>query len=114
MKIKGYSITVEFVIGLVSVVLNAFLWLFVLITFPKHDPSAILHYTAGVGIDFVGSPLQIFVLPGIGLAVLLINAVLARFVRSVSHVAFWIFWASLPILECMLIGTYAILLRLNS
>ncbi|MEO6077929.1 MAG: hypothetical protein ABIP54_04035 [Candidatus Andersenbacteria bacterium] len=114
MKIKGYSITVEFIIGLLSVVLNAFLWILVLATFPKHDPSAILHYTAGVGIDFVGSPLQIFVLPGIGLAVLLINGLLARFVKSVSSIAFWIFWASLPILELMLLGVYIILLRLNS
>lgn len=85
-----------------------------LTTFPKNDPSAILHYTAGVGIDFVGNPWQIFVLPSMGLVMLLLNALLGRFVRGVNEVAFWIFWTSMPILEGMLIGVYIMLLRLNS
>lgn len=114
MKIKAYKITAEMMVIVCSVLLNAILWILVLTTFPKHDPSAILHYTAGVGIDFVGSPWQIFVLPSIGLAILTMNAVLGSFVRKVNEVAFWMFWVSIPILEGMLIGTYIVLLRLNS
>ena len=114
MKIKGYNLRGVSVVLASSILLNLVLWILVLTTFPKGDPSAILHYTAGVGIDFVGSPWQIFVLPSIGLAMLIINVLLGLFVRAVSEVAFWIFWTSMPILEAMLIGTYIILLRFNS
>ena len=114
MKTKGYSLGAESFVFIGSVVLNAILWALVLMTFPKHDPSAILHYTVGVGVDFVGSGWQIFVLPSIGLAMLILNALLARLVRLASEVAYWIFWASLPLMEVLLIGTYIILLRLNS
>lgn len=114
MKIRGYSITSEWLVLAGSIVLNSILWILVLTTFPKSDPSAILHYTAGVGIDFVGSPWQIFVLPSMGLIMLILNAFLARIVRSVNEVAFWIFWVSIPVLEAMLIGVYIMLLRLNS
>lgn len=114
MKIKGYNLTSEQLVLVGSALLNALLWILVLTTFPKNDPSAILHYTAGVGIDFVGSPWQIFVLPSISTAILVMNALLAFFVRKANEVAFWVFLISIPILACMVIGTYVILLRLNS
>ncbi|HSX25056.1 MAG TPA: hypothetical protein VLG69_03770 [Candidatus Andersenbacteria bacterium] len=108
MQTKGYKLIA------LSVLANIILWILVFLTFPKHDPSAILHYTAGVGVDFVGSGWQIFILPSIGLAILILNALLAQLVKSASIAAYWIFWASLPIIEVLLIGTYIILLRLNS
>ncbi len=111
---KAYRLSAQAIVGIASLIANAILWVVVLVTFPKHDPSAILHYTAGVGVDFVGNWWQIFVLPSMGLAMLILNIVLARLVRSASDVAYWIFWASLPIIEILLIGTYIILLRLNS
>ncbi|OGY37844.1 MAG: hypothetical protein A3E36_02200 [Candidatus Andersenbacteria bacterium RIFCSPHIGHO2_12_FULL_45_11b] len=115
MRIKGYRpLGLPAVLAGISIFLNLAFWVLVLATFPKHDPSAILHYTAGVGVDFVGSGWQIFVLPIIGLIMLVLNAVLARLVQSASNVAYWVFWASLPLIEALLIGTYIILLRLNS
>lgn len=86
----------------------------VVATFPKHDESAILHYTAGVGIDFIGNGWQIVVLPSIGAMVLLLNGVLAYMVRTISPLASWIFWASIPMMQVLLVGTYLILLKLNS
>lgn len=108
MKKRGFKILAG------SIVLNVVLWILVLTTFPKNDPLAILHYTAGVGVDFVGNGQQVLVLPGIGLALLCLNVILAYTVRQASVIAAWIFLASVPIIEVMLIVTYIMLLRLNS
>ncbi|OGY31015.1 MAG: hypothetical protein A3C02_02190 [Candidatus Andersenbacteria bacterium RIFCSPHIGHO2_02_FULL_45_11] len=97
-----------------SVACNLVLWIIVLATFPKDSPTAILHYTAGIGVDFIGDGWQIVTLPGIGTLLLVVNIVLARFVEKTSPLAFWILWGSVPVLECVLLATYGILLTLNT
>lgn len=97
-----------------SLALNILLWIIVLVTFPKHSSSAILHYTAGIGVDFIGEGWQIITLPGIGTLLLLVNTVLARLVEPTSKLAFWVLWGSVPTMQCMLLVTYAILLTLNT
>ncbi len=97
-----------------SVALNLLLWIIVLATFPKDSPTAILHYTAGIGVDFIGEGWQIITLPGIGTLLLIVNTVLARFIEKTSTLAFWILWGSVPVLECVLLATYGILLTLNT
>lgn len=97
-----------------SLVLNLLLWVIVLITFPKSSPNAILHYTAGVGIDFIGSGWQIITLPGIGAILMCVNIVLALYIKNTSIIAFWILWMSMPILQLLLLATYFILLGFNS
>ncbi|MDA1169490.1 MAG: hypothetical protein O3A36_04080 [bacterium] len=102
------------VIAGTSVLLNILLWLIVLITFPKSSPNAILHYTAGVGIDFIGNGWQIITLPSIGAFLICVNIILARYVRNTSRIAFWILWMSMPLLQILLLGTYGILLSFNT
>lgn len=99
--------------------LNLLLWIIVLATFPKDSPSAILHYTAGIGVDFIGEGWQIITLPAIGILLLVVNTVLARLVEGASQseaskLAFWVLWGSVPLFECILLVTYVILLTLNT
>lgn len=110
MRLKGYK-PPSVLVG-VSIALNIFLWLVALITFPRQE-SAILHYTAGLGIDSIGSSWQIVVLPSIGTIILLLNLVLARFVKEVSDSAYWMYIISIPVIEVLLLVTYFILLRFN-
>ncbi len=102
------------VVAGVSVACNALLWIIVLATFPKDSPTAILHYTAGIGVDFIGEGWQIITLPGIGTLLLIVNTILARSIEKTSLLAFWILWGSIPVLECVLLATYGILLTLNT
>lgn len=97
-----------------SVALNVLLWIIVLATFPKDSPTAILHYTAGIGVDFIGDGWQIVTLPGIGTLLLIVNTILARSIEKTDKLAFWILWGSVPVLECVLLATYGILLTLNT
>lgn len=112
MNLKGYK--PETIVGVLSIALNIVLWIVVLVTFPKDSPSAILHYTAGVGIDFIGEGWQIITLPSIGILLIVVNILLARLVERVSKIGFWICISSMPILQVFLLATYGILLQLNS
>ena len=115
MRLKGFRLdSLPAIIIGASIALNVLLWIVVLATFPKDSPSAILHYTAGVGIDFIGEGWQIIMLPSMGILLIAVNVLLARFVERASKIAFWICISSLPLLQVLLLGTYGILLRLNS
>lgn len=97
----------------ISVALNIVTWGIVLATFPKNSPTAILHYTAGIGVDFIGSGLQIITLPAIGTLIIVVNTLLAKFIASINTAAFWVLWGSVPLIQCILLATYGILLTLN-
>lgn len=114
MNLKDYSRSPEQRIFLLSAALDILLWIIVLVTFPKSSPNAILHYSAGIGIDFIGAGWQIIVLPSIGALLIAVNVVLARYIKRASESAFWILWVSIPFLQVLLLATYGILLRLNS
>lgn len=97
----------------ISILLNAALWILVVTTFPKDSPAAVLHYSVGVGIDFIGPGGQIYTLPSIGTALLVANAALAYILAAVSRRAVWVFIGVIPIVEVVLLAAYLMLWRLN-
>lgn len=114
MKLKGYRSTeLPVLVAGSSILLNIILWLIVLITFPKSSPNAVLHYTAGIGIDFIGNGWQIITLPSIGLLLIIVNVLLARYIQGASEHAFWILWMSMPFLQILLLITYGLLFNFN-
>lgn len=117
MNLRGYKPLLAGLVGVIagtSLALNIILWLIVLITFPKSSPNAVLHYTAGVGIDFIGSGWQIITLPSIGAILMVVNIILAQYIKSTSIISFWILWVSMPVIQIVLLGTYSILLSFNT
>lgn len=113
-KHGGGRFSFDVKVSFVSIALNILLWIIVLATFPKSSPNAILHYTAGVGIDFIGNGWQIITLPSIGAFLICVNILLARYIKNTSSIAFWILWMSMPLLQMLLLGTYGILLSFNT
>ncbi len=109
----GRTFSFPQIILIISIALNLLLWIIVLVSFPKNAPSAILHYTAGVGIDFIGQGWQIITIPGIGTLLIGVNVILARYIKKASEVSFWIIWMNMPFSQALLLGTYGILLSLN-
>ena len=61
----------------ITALLQGVLWLYLLANIRLYTDSTFLHYTVGVGVDLVGSRLQVFALPVIGLCAALANTVLA-------------------------------------
>jgi len=96
-----------------SAALNAALWILAFIAFPQQGPAAILHYNAIVGIDFIGAGTQIYILPVLGLIVLLGNGVLGLVVGSASTRARAVLWSSILVIQCILALSFGILWQLN-
>lgn len=100
-------------VALALAVVNAGLWIFVIATFPRDMPAAVLHYSVGVGIDFVGEGRQIIVLPAVSSVLLVLNVLLAFMLRKVNMVASWILLGGAAVVQLLLIAAYFFILALN-
>lgn len=97
-----------------SFIVTAAIWIFSYFTFPRETPAAILHYSTGIGIDYIGEGNRIIVLPGAATALLVLNLLVWQVVRRASPKAGWIFIGIIPLLVTMLFTAYILLWRLNS
>ncbi len=109
---KSYRLLIT-LLGL-SILLNLAIWIGVWRFFPQTNPSAVLHYSVGTGIDSIGDGSQIKVLPLVGLALLALNLGLGYGVARVAPLAAWIFWVSMPLMQTILLGAFIILWRVNN
>lgn len=97
-----------------STALNAGLWILVFLTFPKDAPAAVLHYSVGIGIDFVGQGRQIMALPIVGTVLLIMNTALAFFLSTSSRRAAAALWTTAPVIQLILIAAYLSIWSMNS
>lgn len=100
-------------LGIASVVLVVVLWVLSLTLFPRELPAAVLHYNVGVGIDFIGEGRQILVLPGIGTAILILDAGLAYVLRKTSYLAGAILMGAGLLSQVLLIAAFISILIMN-
>ncbi len=107
-----YSKPISLTIGF-SAILNAALWVMSALLFPKDVPVAILHYSALIGVDFIGASHQIYILPLIGLCILIGNLILGFMIRPTSARSAWVLWGSTILVQSVLIVSFFILWKLN-
>ena len=98
----------------IGIILNVALWILVVLTFPQSTPAAVLHYTVGIGIDFIGPGKTILRLPMVGSFLLLFNVIIAYGVNKASRRAAWIFITAIPVIQLLLLMVYMTLWNLNS
>lgn len=82
--------------------------------FPRASQAVVLHYTTSQGIDFIGAGYQIIRLPLIGTIFILLNSALGYSIRRVMPEITWLFLASLPILQAVILTAVLLLHRLNA
>lgn len=96
-----------------GVVLNLIAW-GIAIFFPRHEATAILHYTSSVGIDFVGEGRHIIVLPAAGLLILIVNLIVGRLIVEADYRTSWVLWSTVPIVQVVIILALVFLWSINS
>lgn len=96
-----------------STAANGLLWLLAMRYFPRDNPVAVLHYTAGMGIDFIGEGSHITVLPTIGALVLLANGILGWTVIKADPRASWVIWSAVPAIQIVLLAAFYLIWRIN-
>jgi len=84
----------------------AALWVLVFTTFPDNITAAVLHYSVGVGVDFIGEGGQVIMLPIAGTVLLVLNALFAYILRNVNVAASWILLSSSLIVQFIFLAAY--------
>src|SRR3989344_5193013 len=89
-----------------SAALNATLWALSLSVFPAEESAVILHYSVGVGIDFIGQGQQINLLPAFGLALMLFNGLLVRMLRRHEPLTASVIRGTTPLVQIILLVAF--------
>lgn len=101
------------VLGLASCLLNASLWIVVLLLFPERADTVVLHYSIGSGIDFVGQGAHITLLPVTGLILLVSNLIVGLAATSADRRVLWILLGVVPLVQLILLAAVIFLWHVN-
>lgn len=96
-----------------SCLLNGLIWLLSLQFFPRSNPLTVLHYTTGMGIDFIGEGSHIIVLPTIGLIVILANSILGWAIVKADKRASWVMWSMILPVQLILLSSFYLIWQAN-
>jgi hypothetical protein len=99
---------------MISILLNAVLWLLVWQSSAWFSEAIILHYNIDVGVDLIGEGQQITMLPIAGTILLVVNGLLGNLLKHVDIRTAWTLWATTPLVHIVLIGTVILLWRINT
>ena len=97
----------------ISILLNVALWLQTSLMFSHDNPTAILHYSIDVGIDFIGPGKQIIILPLAGLILLVGNTVLGAGLKRADIRSAYILWSAIPVIQLILQGAFILIWQVN-
>ncbi|MCH8748725.1 hypothetical protein IH781_03155 [Patescibacteria group bacterium] len=97
----------------VTILLNGTLWAITSQYFTADDPTAILHYSAQLGIDYIGATAWISRIPLIAWLLLVFNISLGVAVGEADRRASWVLWGVMPIIQAILIAALYLLWRVN-
>lgn len=97
-----------------SLLIQAFLWLFLFINIPQGEGQIFLHYNIVIGVDKVGNWWRIFYLPAIGVMVLLVNVIFGLFVYRADKFLARVLTGWVLLFHIFLLAGIIFLVRLNS
>ena len=98
---------------LTATLFNGVAWIIALFFFPHDNPAAILHYSVGVGIDFIGEGSHILTLPMVGSILLIGNSLLDLMLRSATREGMWLLLAINPWLQVIVLTAVLLLWQQN-
>lgn len=97
---------------ILSLLMNALIWLFLLWRLPATTNWIPLHFNTYFGIDWIGPWIQIFIYPVIGFLVIIINLIVNLLVynkeRSLIHI---LNYSSLLVQVIILTGLFTLFIR---
>jgi len=83
-------------------ILNFAIWVFLFLKIKPTDLPITLHYNVYFGVDYLGRYTEVYVIPIIGLIVLLANAALGAYIFPKSKIAAKMLIAAVPIIQLLL------------
>lgn len=89
------------------------LWAYLLVNYQNYADSTFLHYTVGVGVDLVGSKLQVFLVLIVGLIAAFANAVFGYIFFEKAKLTSYFFITFTNVLHLFLLIAGALVVSLN-
>lgn len=79
-----------------AILVNISLWVLVLFFLENGSFNVILHYNVLFGVDFKGNPSQVFIIPFIGLIIIVLNSIITKYIyNKEKFIAYLLLSASL-------------------
>lgn len=100
-------------IVVVSLGLNAVLWLLSYYAFPRANETTILHYSVDLGVDLVGKGSDIDTLPILGLMLIVVNSLAALMLYRASPISAWVLLGMNPVPQAVLIVAFMLIRQAN-
>ncbi len=97
-QIKKYSIS------FIALLLNIFLWLWLLLFIKPTGESQVLHYNIYFGIDQLGTGFKLYLMPLFGLVIIAANLLLTMSKLAGRRLALYASWVSVSIQVLLIIS----------
>lgn len=94
--------------------LNGFVWAWLALGTTQRGEAAVLHYTILFQIDRLGSFGALYIIPGIGLAIIVVNFVAAWLLYGYDTILAKLITVSTVVLQVLLLTAVSVLVFLNS
>ncbi|MFH0857434.1 MAG: hypothetical protein V1848_01670 [Candidatus Magasanikbacteria bacterium] len=101
------------IMGLLSILLNASVWVWLVWNIRPQDESIFLHYNILFGVDYIGDWGQMFSLPLIGITIFIVNAFLGWLLFRKTHFAAYLLLAMSVLCQIFLCIAASLLVFLN-
>ncbi len=97
-----------------SLALNGFVWAWLALGTTQRGEAAVLHYSILFQIDRLGTFSALYLVPGIGLAIILFNFIVAWLLYGYDLVLAKIITVGTVVLQVLLLAAVSVLVFLNS
>lgn len=99
---------------LISLAINSFIWIWFAVGTTQRGEEAVLHYSILFQIDRLGSFAALYLIPGVGLAIIMFNFIGSWLLYGYDTVLAKLIAASTILLQILLLTAASILVFLNS
>lgn len=98
---------------LLALLLNLAAWVLLLIHVSPQPDLIVLHYTLSFGVDMLGRWSEAFLIPALGLILMVANTFFARYFEERSHITAYFFLVMTPVVELIILLSIIFLVLAN-
>ena len=97
-----------------SVLLNIFIWIFLIQNQKENSHPIILHYNLFFGVDYLGNYEKIYLIPIAGLIIIIVNSILGHLLYLKEKLAVYFLVFIIFIVQLLLLINSYLIIRINS
>jgi len=97
-----------------SILLNIFIWIFLIQNQKENTHPIILHYNLFFGVDYLGNYEKIYLIPLAGLFIIIVNSILGHFLYLKEKLAVYFLIFIIFVIQVFLLINSYLIIKINS